>query len=386
MGFFGTIGYYISIPFAAMLRLFYNLTGSYGVAIIFFTLAIKLILLPFQMKSKKSMVRMSRMSGRMQEIQKKYANNQAKMNEEIQKLYAEEGINPMSGCLWSFLPLPILLSLYSIMRQPITHFMMLGNDVVEKMISAVSALGTDMSQIIQMKGTEVVMKDGLHVLMPYGQINLVREISEHLPELGSSIEGWINVNYNFLGLDLSVTPWSVMKGLEINGMFIGMLMIPVLTGLSQLLMTKITMKQQGQENNPAMNSTKTMMYMMPLMTVYFGFVMPAALGVYWIVQALFSTVQEVVLGKFYNKKLQEEEDEREAARAADRKKRMEQGKAQQEKYRNQTEQKMTLKEKQKAAQEAKLTKKRISTSEAGRVGERPYARGRSYQADRYDEK
>ena len=386
MGFFGTIGYYISIPFAAMLRLFYNLTGSYGIAIIFFTLVIKLVLLPFQMKSKKSMVRMSRMNGRVQEIQKKYANNQAKMNEEIQKLYTEEGINPMSGCLWSFLPLPILLSLYSIMRQPITHFMMLGNDVVEKMISAVSALGTDMSQIIQMKGTEVVMKDGLHVLMPYGQINLVREISEHLPELGNSIEGWINVNYNFLGLDLSVTPWSVMKGLEINGMFIGMLMIPVITGLSQLLMTKITMKQQGQDNNPAMNSTKTMMYMMPLMTVYFGFVMPAALGVYWIVQALFSTVQEVVLGKFYNKKLQEEEDEREAARAADRKKRMEQGKAQQEKYRNQTEQKLTLKEKQKAAQEAKLTKKKISTSEAGRVGERPYARGRSYQADRYDEK
>ena len=70
MGFFGTIGYYICIPFAALLRLFYNLTGSYGVAIILFTLAIKLILLPFQMKSKKSMVRMSRMSGKMKEIQK----------------------------------------------------------------------------------------------------------------------------------------------------------------------------------------------------------------------------------------------------------------------------------------------------------------------------
>ena len=111
---FSTIGYAICIPFAALLRLFYNLTGSYGVSLILFTLVIKLILLPFQMKSKKSMVRMSRMSGKMQEIQKKYANNQLKMQEEMQKFYQEEGFNPMSGCLWSFLPLPILMALYYI--------------------------------------------------------------------------------------------------------------------------------------------------------------------------------------------------------------------------------------------------------------------------------
>ena len=89
MGFFGTIGYFICIPFAALLRLFYNLTGSYGVAIILFTLVIKLIMLPFQMKSKKSMLRMNRLSGQMKDIQKRYANNQVKMNEEMQKLYAE---------------------------------------------------------------------------------------------------------------------------------------------------------------------------------------------------------------------------------------------------------------------------------------------------------
>ena len=98
---FSSIGYVICIPFAWLVRVFYELTGSYGVAIILFTLVLKLILLPLQMKSKKSMMRMNRMSGRMQEIQKKYANNQAKMSEEMQKLYAEEGVSPMSGCLWS---------------------------------------------------------------------------------------------------------------------------------------------------------------------------------------------------------------------------------------------------------------------------------------------
>ena len=383
MGFFGTIGYYICIPFAALLRLFYNLTGSYGVAIILFTLAIKLILLPFQMKSKKSMVRMSRMSGKMKEIQKKYANNQAKMNEEMQKFYAEEGVNPMSGCLWSFLPLPILLALYSIIRQPITHFMMLGEDVVQKLVTAVTAAGVDMSSIVQMKDGAAVVVDGVTQLSPYGQIGLAK-IASSMPELTSGIDGWINMNYDFLGLDLSATPWSTVSTFAISGVFIGMLLIPLLAGGSQLLFSHFTMKQQPSMDGPGAGSTKTMMYMMPLMSVYFAFIMPAALGVYWIAQSLISMVQELIMGKFYNKKLEEEETARYEARQADRQRRMEEGRRQQEKLRQEPAPKMTLKEKQRAAQEAKATKKKITTSEAGRIGDRPYARGRSYKVDRYD--
>lgn len=92
----------------------------------------------------------------------------------------------------------------------------------------------------------------------------------------------------------------------------------------------------------------------------------------------------MILGKFYNQKLEAEETARFEARQADRQKRIEEGRRQQEKIRQESETKMTLKEKQRAAQEAKANKKKISTSEAGRVGERPYARGRSYKADRYD--
>ena len=383
MGFFGTIGYFICIPFAALLRLFYNLTGSYGVAIILFTLAIKLILLPFQMKSKKSMVRMSRMSGKMKEIQKKYANNQAKMNEEMQKFYAEEGVNPMSGCLWSFLPLPILLALYSIIRQPITHFMMLGEDVVQKLVAAATAAGVDMSAIVQMKDGAAVVVDGVTQISPYGQIGLAK-VASSMPELTSGIDGWINMNYDFLGLDLSATPWSVVSTFAISAAVIGMILIPLLAGGSQLLFSRITMKQQPGMDGPGAGTTKTMMYMMPLMSVYFAFIMPAALGVYWIAQSLISMVQELIMGKFYNKKLEEEETARYEARQADRQRRIEEGRRQQEKLRQEPAPKMTLKEKQRAAQEAKATKKKITTSEAGRIGDRPYARGRSYKADRYD--
>lgn len=384
---FSTIGYYICIPFAWLVRLFYNLSGSYGVAIILFTLVIKLIMLPFQLKSKKSMMRMSRMSGKLQEIQKKYANNQAKQAEETQKLYAEEGINPMSGCLWSFLPFPILLALYSIIRQPITHFMMLSGDVVQQMVDAVTSAGLDVSGIVQMKDGAAVVRNGVTQLMPYGQINLVRTISSQLPEVGRGVEGWINMNYNSFGLDMARNPWDAVKNFSVSWAVIGLILIPILAGASQVLLTRITMKQQPSGDASANAMNRTMMFM-PLFSVYIAFSMPAAMGLYWIAQSGISAVQELLMGKFFNKKLEEEENARYEARQAERKRRMEEAKVLQEQQRQQAAQKQTLKEKQQAARDAKAAKAAkagAATTEAGRVGDRPYARGRAYKPDRYDE-
>lgn len=137
-----TIGYYICVPFAWVLRTFYELTGSYGWALVLFTIVVKLITLPFQMKSKKSMMRMNLFQPKIKEIQTKYANNPQKMNDEIQMLYAKEGVNPMSGCLWSFLPFPILIALYSIIRQPLSRFMMLSKDVVTEITTLATTLAT----------------------------------------------------------------------------------------------------------------------------------------------------------------------------------------------------------------------------------------------------
>ena len=384
---FSTLGYIICIPFAWLVRLLYNLTGSYGMAIILFNVVLKLILLPFQLKSKKSMMRMNRMNGKIQEIQKKYANNQVKMQEEMQKLYQEEGVSPMSGCLWSFLPLPILLALYSIMRQPITHLMMLSNDVVQELVAKITAMGVDMSGIVMMKNGAAVVKDGVTQLQPYGQINLVKAVTEHYPEAAAGIDGWIDLDFNFIGLDLAATPSSVLKTVSFQWAIIGLILIPILAGLFQLLMSIYTMKSQSQDGAAA-GSMKGMMYMMPLMSVYIGFIMPAALGIYWIAQSVFSLIQEVIMTKFFNKKLEEEENARYEARQADRQRRQEEAKRLQEERKQQAAQKQTLKQKQKAAQEAKAAKAAKagkSTTEAGRVGDRPYARGRSYKADRYDD-
>lgn len=377
---FSSIGYIICIPFAWLVRLFYTLTGSYGLAIILFTLVVKLIMLPFQVKSKKSMMRMNRMNGKIQEIQKKYANNQAKMGEEMQKLYAEEGVSPMSGCLWSFLPLPILLALYSIMRQPITHLMMISKDTAAGLVEKAAAAGVDITNI-------ATVKDGVTQFTAYGQINLVKAITSQAPEVVDGLDKWIHLDFSFIGLDLAATPTSVFGSFSFSWAVIGLILIPILAGGFQLLMSIYTMRTQPQQGaNGA--SMKGMMYMMPLMSVYIAFIMPAALGIYWIAQSVFSLIQEVILTKFFNKKLEEEENARYEARQADRQRRQEEAKRLQEEQKKQAAQKQTLKQKQKAAQAAKAAKAAKagrSTTEAGRVGDRPYARGRSYKADRYDD-
>ena len=382
-----TIGYYICVPFAWLVRLFYDLTNSYGVALILFTLVIKLIMLPFQMKSKKSMMRMSRVSGQMQELQKRYAKNQAKLQEEMQKLYEEEGVNPMSGCLWSFLPLPILMALYSIIRQPITHFMMLSKDVLQTVVQSVADAGVDLTNIVMMdKATGApALKDGLYQMAAYGQINLVKAVQE----MGlSTPDGWFNVNYKFLGLDLTATPWEYVKSFTFTWAVIGVILIPILAGLSQFVFSKLTMKTQPQADAAGGASMKSMMYMMPLFSVYIAFIMPAALGVYWIAQSVFSLIQEAILNKTFSAKLSEEEEARFQARQADRHKRMEEARIQERQRKQEEQKKQTLREKQQAAQAAKAAKAAkaaTSTTEAGRVGDRPYARGRAYKADRYDE-
>lgn len=382
-----TIGYYICVPFAWLVRLFYNLTNSYGVALILFTLVIKLIMLPFQMKSKKSMMRMSRVSGQMQELQKRYAKNQAKLQEEMQKLYEEEGVNPMSGCLWSLIPFPILIALYSIIRQPITHFMMLSKDVLQTVVQSAADAGVNLTNIVMMdKATGApALKDGLYQMAAYGQINLVKAVQE----MGlSTPEGWFDMNYNFLGLDLTATPWEYVKSFTFTWAVIGVILIPILAGLSQFVFSKLTMKTQPQADAAGGASMKSMMYMMPLMSVYIAFIMPAALGVYWIAQNVFSLIQEAILNKTFSAKLSEEEEARFQARQADRQRRMEEARVQEQQRKQEEQKKKTLREKQQAAQAAKAVKAAkaaTSTTEAGRVGDRPYARGRAYKADRYDE-
>ena len=382
---FSTIGYYICIPFAWLLRVLYELTGSYGWAVVLFTLVVKLVLLPFQMKSKKSMMRMSRFQPMIKEIQTRYKNNQVKMNEELQRLYAEEGVNPMSGCLWSFLPFPILLALYSIIRQPITRFMMLSNSAVQTLVDALSEAGADLSAVVMMKDGAAVVTDGVTQLQAFGQISLVKLAQE----LGVALpEGWINMDFSFLGMDLTVIPQNVIGQITTGGWaVIGVLLIPFVSAALSFWQSKVSMSANpsGDPGDPSARSARMMMWMMPLMSLWIGFTLPSSLGIYWIANSVLMLVQEKVLNRYFKSAMAAEDEAREKARMEDRLRRMEEARVAQQ---QREAEKKTLKEKQKAAQAAKAAKAekaRKATTENGRIGDRPYARGRSFNADHYGE-
>ena len=314
-----TIGYYICVPFAWVLRTFYELTGSYGWALVLFTIVVKLITLPFQMKSKKSMMRMNLFQPKIKEIQTKYANNPQKMNDEIQMLYAKEGVNPMSGCLWSFLPFPILIALYSIIRQPLSRFMMISKDVVTEITTLATTLGYN---------AELVRKG-------YEEIGLAKFISDNFADFSGKFDGLLNVNYNFLGLDLTVMPGDVWKDFFTGGWpVIGVVLIPFISGALSFLQSKVSMSGNvaAEGNDAAARSNRMMMWMMPLMSLWIGFTLPAALGVYWIVNSLLYAIQEKVLTKYYKSHMEDELSEKEKQKRDDRLRRMEAAREQQKEH------------------------------------------------------
>ena len=352
----------ITAPFAWVMRMLYTLTGSYGVAVLLFSLVVKLVMLPFQMKSKRSMVRMGRLTKQQKELEKKYANNKMKYQEELQKLYTEAGINPMGGCLWSFIPLLILLPLYSIIRMPLQYFMGLGAETISAVRDAATGLGYVAEQL----------ENGSYGA--YEQINLAQFVHDHWESFQGQFDGLMNVDFHFLKLDLSATPWSGVTDFVFGWACIGLILIPILSGALGFLQTHITMKSNGQSEQMA--QMRTMNILMPLMSVYIGFILPAALGLYWIANSVFAIIQEATLGRYYNRKIQAEEDERERKRETLRQMRMEEAKRLAQEQRENPKSKKPDK---------KPEKKQNPTNEAGRVGERPYARGRSFVENRYDD-
>ena len=365
---FAQLGYYICVPFAWLTRLFYTWTGSYGVALILFTLIVKLVLLPFQLKSKKSMLRMGRMNSKVQEIQKKYANNKERQQQEIADLYAREGVNPMSGCLWSFLPFPILIALYYIIRTPLRFLMNISTDVIGQISDLAASLGYQAATSGQASA--------------YEQIYLAKFVHEHWADFAGKFDHLIDLDYSFLGLDLASTPSSLLSSFPHGGWPMwGVLLLPVISAGIQVLMTLVTMNSSG---NAANGQTKVMMLMMPLMTLWMGYILPSALCIYWIANSAFSLIQEVTLNEYFNKILDREETEKEKA-------------AREKRYAKYQRQKELMAQQQLANggkkpqnkggqknQKKKSGQKQSGTNENGRVGPRPYARGRSYSEDHYN--
>ena len=388
----------ITKPFAWLMVKFYNLTGNYGVSIVLFALVVNLILSPFMAKSKMSMMRTSRLQPRIAELQKRHEGNQQKLNAEMQKLYREEGINPMSGCLWSLIPFPILIALYSVIRQPITRMMFAGEEVVTSLKDFFTASGL----------YNAPANDA------YYEITLTR--LAHLnwdtvqEALAGKLDGLMNIDFHFLGLDLGMKPeWNFFAKTDWSDVTVwlpalGLFLIPFISAFLSWLSMKIsTLTNPQTQDAQAQATTKSMNLVMPLTSIWICFVMPAAMGIYWIANSVFGMARDYILTVVYKKKLDAEDAVRKAARDA-REKELEEKRLETERLRaegkteknaNTSKKKILANEKQKsderkaalekadrAARRERLGIKENEIPES-QVGNRRYARGRAYVADRF---
>jgi len=291
----------IRIPFGYVLEWLYSVTNNYGVALILFAVAIKLILMPVSAKSKKSMMKMSRIAPRVKALELKYADDKAKYQAETMKLYKEEGVSTTGGCLWSLIPLLILIPLYQVIREPLVYMMHFTSDQAAQIVKIIADSGAvDL-------GTRTY----------YQQLAAASHLGEFLPQIRAAIPVLANrvitpINFSFLGIDLGQIPtwkfWTCTTWATI-----GLFLIPIISGVSNWFTMWITQKfnntvatnakgEQDKDAASAVNqSMKSMNVIMPLMSAWIGFQMPAGISIYWIAQAVFGIGQEYVLTKHYRK-------------------------------------------------------------------------------------
>lgn len=296
--------HYIVLAMGWIIKTIYDFVQNYGVAIIIFTVLIKSALLPLNIKSQKAMRKQQKIQPLVAELQKKYANDQAKLQQEMMKLYKENNVSMAGGCLPMLVQMPILIALYSAIRRPLTYmFNVPYKDIPTDVVEKVDSLKNAMLE----KAPEVVgsLKDmDASTLLNQYQIQL----SDWAGQIGGTMHEWY-INFNFLGLDLSKTPWSALGYLSDIGNHLDvflLLIIPVLTLIFSIIQNKLSMHMTGQDknksNDQAAAMNRAMIWMMPAMSVYFTLILPAGLGVYWIVSSLIQIAQQLVLYYYFEKK------------------------------------------------------------------------------------
>ena len=292
----------ITRPMGWIIEQIYNLVSNYGLAIILFTIIIKLILLPLNVKSQKSMKKQQKIQPFLSELQQKYANDQEKLQREMMKLYKENNVSMMGGCLPMLIQFPILIGLYRVIQRPITYLAGIGiqqlqeGEFAEKIIMLRDAMADKIGNLAT-ASVELIAKNSQIQLSKWAEI------------VNGSSDPWA-FNFNFLGLDLSNTPSTalgyIMRMNFSNWGIILLLIIPILAVIASIATTKITQMQSGQTNNSttdATNSmTKSMTLMMPLMTAFFTLTLPAGLGIYWIICSVVQIIQQIVLNYYFDKK------------------------------------------------------------------------------------
>ena len=398
----------ITVPFGWILAQLYNLTGNYGIAMILFAVVVYMALLPMTAKSKKSMMKMSRIQPAMQEIQRRYASDQQKQAEAMRQLQQEEGVSMGGGCLWALIPMFILFPLFTVIREPITYILGTSSEVSNQIVELLKGLDPEAF------GNNVA----------YAQVTAAQMIPQYASEIKAAIPAiedavLAGINFEFLGLDMGAIPsWTFWSWDAMNWANIGLFLIPLLSAGAQMLQTKIMQKQnesvivdkngvqdeEAAKNSQQAQTSQSMMLMMPIMSLMIGFSVSAGLSIYWFVGGLVRTIQDIILTKHY-RKIYDAED------AIKLQRKMELDAIEAEKERIRAERRAanpegqtqnTSKKKLQKAEAAKLAAEKAAAAKEynarhgipeeetaendvlSGIPERPFCKGRAYDPNRYN--
>jgi YidC/Oxa1 family membrane protein insertase len=300
--------------FGYILNALYNLINNYGIAIIIFSILLRLILIPITIKQQKSMKKSAKLQEEMKNIQEKYKNNPEKLNQETMELYKRENMNPLSGCsgcLSVILQFIIIISVFWLVSQPLTYMKKVNN----------SELFNEYKEKIEQEQ----QSENNSTYKSYKEITIINNVEEDYQEIieqlkDENIENReelenkkeqleeLRINMKFLGIDLSKVPNKNMNDWKVY-------VIPVLYVITSFISIKISTSIQNNKNTndekpeeleSMEQMNKTMSYMIPIMSIYIAFIAPLGLALYWLISNVLMIFERLLINKFMNS---EEEDE-----------------------------------------------------------------------------
>lgn len=323
----------ISNLFGYLLNFLYEIVNNnFGFAIILFSILLRIILLPVTIKQQKSMQKTSKIQGELKSLQFKYKNNPEMLNKETMELYKREKISPFSGCLSAIVQIIIILSVFYLVSQPLTY-MKKANDknpelkaVVEQYkndikesnnnktryieIATIARIRDDYNEIVKNENNQEVVenKETTETTEQTEQTESVENVDkqEEKEDLGKKKEilEKLNINMEFLGLDLSKVPTENLKDFTVY-------IIPILYVISSFISIRLTTNAQNKAKNKEENKdesdamsqmNKSMSYMMPIMTLSIAFIAPLGLALYWFVSNVLMILERFIIKKIMDNK------------------------------------------------------------------------------------
>lgn len=285
MNFINTV---LGVPLGYVMWGCYTLVKNYGVAIILFTLLSKIILFPVSILVQKNSIKMVKLQPALDEIKRRFAGDKDKIAEEQIDLYDKEKYSPAMGCLPMLLQIPLILGLINVIYNPLQHLLRFNSDVINLFTGkATELLG------VEHLGAAPQLKL-LQLLHDPNMLPKFEALRPSVPDYDAVLSSMLGLNLNFFGIDLSLTPSITVLNT--------LLLIPILAGLSSFLLTFVQNKINVLQVEQSALSQWGMAAFLTLFSLYFAFIVPAGVGMYWIFSNLFAILQSLLLNKMYDPK------------------------------------------------------------------------------------